>query len=363
MIAPSKLAALATLTLLPSTAAAQGLALNEIYASHSGTDDQEFIELVGAPGSSLDGVMVLIVEGEGPAAGTLDRAWDLSGLTVPSSGFFVLGDTAVVPTPDFDLGASNSIENGTETFYLVETSDTAAISALLGTQTDPEGDLVTVIPTLATILDLVGMVDPDFGSTDFVYDGAQPIGPDGSFFPAGIFRGLDAPNSWCPDSFLDFDPVANANETRTPSAQNVNCASQVNTYCSAKTTSGGCLPAIVATGAPSASAGSGFLIDGTQLEPKVFGILIHSTDGPAATPFQGGTLCLAGSVVRGSVQSTAAGAACSGVLSFDFNAYIASGANPALVQGADVYVQYWTRDPGDVFGSSLTDALAFNIGQ
>jgi hypothetical protein len=53
--------------------------LNEIYASHSGTDTLEFIELVGPPGSSLTGYLVLIVEGEGAAAGTLDRAWDLTG--------------------------------------------------------------------------------------------------------------------------------------------------------------------------------------------------------------------------------------------------------------------------------------------
>ena len=48
---------------------------------------------------------------------------------------------------------------------------------------------------------------------------------------------------------------------------------------------------------------------------------------------------------------------CNGVLSEDFNAYIASGADPALAAGASVWIQAWSRDPGDPFGDSLSDAL------
>ena len=195
--------------------------LNEIYASHAGTDDMEFIELVGPPGASLDAHAVLIVEGDSSNPGTLDRVWDLSGLSIPASGYFVLGDTAVSPN-DYDLGASNTIENGTETFYLVQSCDIAGLTALIGTDIDPDGDLITLIPTLATIVDIIAMVDGGFGSGDLVYDGAATVGPDGTFLPAGIFRGGDYPSGWC-DSFLDFDDVANLDLPRTPGAANGVC--------------------------------------------------------------------------------------------------------------------------------------------
>ena len=38
-----------------------GVNLNEIYASHSGADDREFVEIVGETGLSLDGIAVLVV--------------------------------------------------------------------------------------------------------------------------------------------------------------------------------------------------------------------------------------------------------------------------------------------------------------
>jgi hypothetical protein len=45
------------------------------------------------------------------------------------------------------------------------------------------------------------------------------------------------------------------------------------------------------------------------------------------------------------------------VFSEDFNAYIASGADPALVAGATVNVQHWSRDPAASFGDRLSNAV------
>ncbi len=207
---------------LGSVSYAQNTAvLNEIYASHTGTDDMEFIELLGPPGSPLDGHLVLVVEGDGAGAGTLDRVFDLSGQSIPVDGYFVLGDAAV-PAVDLVIGSSNTIENGTETLYLVQTTNPGAISGLLGTDVS-NGPNTTVIPNMSTVLDLVAMVDGGFPATDTVYDGATPIGPDGSFFPAGIYRGADFPNGWCGASFLDFDPAVNTTEPSTAGAQNSVC--------------------------------------------------------------------------------------------------------------------------------------------
>jgi hypothetical protein len=54
---------------------------------------------------------------------------------------------------------------------------------------------------------------------------------------------------------------------------------------------------------------------------------------------------------------------CSGTLSFDFGARIASGIDPTLTAGATIAAQWLVRDPGDPlgFGTSLSDAILFTI--
>src|SRR5687767_11866568 len=89
---------------------------------------------------------------------------------------------------------------------------------MLGTNVDSNGDLITDIATHAsvTILDIVAMIGS--GTTDRTYDNAQVLGPDGTFFPAGIYRGNDYPTGWC-SNFLEF----NLGIDRTPGSQNVAC--------------------------------------------------------------------------------------------------------------------------------------------
>jgi len=212
---------------------AQQIYLNEIYASHSGTDFYEFIELKSAPNRSLDNIVVLIVEGDWSATsneGTLDRVWDLTGYSTDANGYFLLGDTnlamgAASMAPDFDIGLQDRLENGTNTFYVVDAGSAANVAALVaanGTDVDPDLDGITIIPTLSTILDSLGLVDGGINQVppafpDVVYDSAPIAGPDGvgtgAFLPGGVFRGLDAPNGWCAD-FLDFNEPGNQFEPR-----------------------------------------------------------------------------------------------------------------------------------------------------
>lgn len=135
-------------------------------------------------------------------------------------------------------------------------------------------------------------------------------------------------------------------------------------YCTAKPSSGGCLPSISASGVSSASAPVAFDIDAANVVEGTIGILLHAK-APAATPFLGGTLCLAGVIVRtGPQASGTTGTACSGSFHMDFNAYAQASGHPALVPGALVFAQYWFRDVNDPtgFGSGLTDAVRFGVG-
>jgi len=124
------------------------------------------------------------------------------------------------------------------------------------------------------------------------------------------------------------------------------------TYCTAKTSSSGCVPAIGFTGTPT-PAGS-FTATCTQVEANALGVLFYGTAGPAAIPFQGAFLCVNPPVVRFPFQPSGGAAACSGTYSTALTALISS-----LTVGTQVNCQYWYRDLGDAFGTGLSNALQF----
>ena len=135
------------------------------------------------------------------------------------------------------------------------------------------------------------------------------------------------------------------------------------TYCTAKTNSLGCTPQIFSTGFPSPTQPTAFRIRARQVLNNKPGLLLYS-QASAATPFQGGFLCLAPPVTRITVPGSAGNPPppdCSGLYAYDFHDRIRSGVDPGLVPGEDVFAQYWSRDPIDPFTTSLTDALAFFI--
>lgn len=139
-------------------------------------------------------------------------------------------------------------------------------------------------------------------------------------------------------------------------------------YCVAKTNSLGCTPLLVAVGAPSATAGSGFVVTATNVRNRAFGLLFYGLSGATAVPFAGGFLCVTAPRFRTPGISSLGNAApivdCSGTYPFDFNAYVASGVHPALSAGRQVWAQFVSRDngfaPPDNIG--LTSAITFVIG-
>ena len=137
----------------------------------------------------------------------------------------------------------------------------------------------------------------------------------------------------------------------------------VTSYCTAKTTSGGCTPNLTSSGTPSASAGSGFVVSSPSVQPGVVGIFFYGQSGMLSAPFQGGFLCVNPPLLRTPMQSSGAAGACAGLFSIDFNTYTASGVDPSLVQGSTVFIQNWFRDPPEpISGSGLSNALTFTIG-
>ena len=131
------------------------------------------------------------------------------------------------------------------------------------------------------------------------------------------------------------------------------------TYCTANHNSLGCTPSISFSGTPSESSAAPFLISATNFFNQRSGALLYAYR-PAALHFQGGFRCVATPTLRTPAQSSGgstSGLDCTGSYSFDFNAWIQSGPDPALVAGVEVFAQYWSPDPQGPPRASLSDAL------
>ena len=139
--------------------------------------------------------------------------------------------------------------------------------------------------------------------------------------------------------------------------------SNVTSYCTPKPTSiAGCVGTISGAGTPSASAGSGFLVTTGPVPGGNIGIYFYSKSQPNDVPFQGGTLCIGGSVLRTPGQGSGGNlGVCNGGYSIDFNAFVATGSDPLLTAGTLVFLQTWFRDVPASFGSGLSDALKFEL--
>ena len=137
-------------------------------------------------------------------------------------------------------------------------------------------------------------------------------------------------------------------------------------YCTAGTSSSGCLALLSASGTASASLPSGFELVATDVEGARDGLFYFGVNGRQAVPWGNGSSlqCVAPPVARGGVlASTGTSGACDGGFAQDLNTLWSS--SPAMNPGAaaTVQAQLWYRDPLNTSNSttSLSDALEFSV--
>ncbi len=136
-------------------------------------------------------------------------------------------------------------------------------------------------------------------------------------------------------------------------------------YCSAQTNTLGCTPQIESQGTPRASVASGFTLTAKHIRNQQNGMLLYGTNGRAALPWLGGTLCVQPPLRRtplvnsGGTPSPADD--CSGELSRDFNTWVSVANDPSLFVGQRVRAQFYSRDPGAPQNLNLTDAIEFYL--
>jgi hypothetical protein len=182
-----------------SSASAQ-VRLTEIFFNPTGTDDgQEAIELLAAPSTTLTGYFLIVLEGDGSAAGTVDAVVPLGGYTTGSNGLLLLRDAAstISPAPAggttvVTFNFSPDLENGSNTFLIAQL--VSGSSPLVGTDLDSNDDGVLNAGALSnfTIIDVVGWRENDLAAnTSYGASlGGTDLGPFVGFNPDALYRAL-----------------------------------------------------------------------------------------------------------------------------------------------------------------------------
>jgi hypothetical protein len=171
---------------------------------------------------------------------------------------------------------------------------------------DGNGEFDVMVTNLGGIELLFGQGGGVLGANQHVASGAQPLtGVLGDWNNDGRADLAVACNNYAADAYLS---VHTQIASPAPAA-----------YCSAKTSSLGCIPSIGFHGGPHLTGSLPFEITASAILNQKAGILIYGFQRGAGN-FQGGTLCISGGVKRTPMQTSggsASGNDCSGSFAFD----------------------------------------------
>ena len=182
----------------PNPALPVGLMISEIRNDQPQSGDpDEFFEIYGTPGTSLDDFTFLVIGDGAGGSGVIENVTDLTGQTIPASGYFVAAMSGfTLATADLTVADLN-FENGDNVTYLLVQNFTGDNGDDL--DTDDDGTL-DVTPWTSIIDDVAAL--ETVGSGDLVYS-STTVGPNGTFVPAHFY--FSAEN----DTYLvgEFDPT------------------------------------------------------------------------------------------------------------------------------------------------------------
>jgi hypothetical protein len=194
--------------------------INEIRIDQPGADLDEYVELAGPPGLSLDGVTYLVI-GDNELVtppgqnGGVEAIVNLSGKSIGRDGLFVFGEpTLVLGTPD--LAISLNFEQGDNVTHMLVTGFSGSLNQDLDTNNDGVLDITPWTSVLCSV-SLVQNASPNGLSSEFFYS-STVVGPDNGATPSQVWRCSDT-LEW---TIGQFDPVAS---TDTVGAPNPDCES------------------------------------------------------------------------------------------------------------------------------------------
>jgi len=210
---PAMLAAIAT--------ADAPLRLNEIRLEQPGADNDEYIELAGAPGESLAGVAIVVIGDDdsalpGQQNGYVEEVIRLDGFSIAASGFFLIGEpTLSLAIPNLPI-ALNLEGNDNVTVFVVR-----GYTGAVGQDLDANDDGVLDSTPWTSVISSLAIVqtNPANGAkSDFFYS-TTTVGPEGTLAPSAAWL-CSNQAQWIVGS---QDPLASGAQD-TPGAANRACA-------------------------------------------------------------------------------------------------------------------------------------------
>ena len=172
--------------LLLISTGSQAASINEIRIDQPSSDLDEFVELLGDDGESLNGLTYIVIGDGAGGSGVVESVTSLEGSAISASGLFVLAKEATIftnITPDL-VDSSLSFENSDNVTHLLVSGFTGAS----GDDLDTDDDGVLDITPWAAIVDSVSLIETDPATAgEQVYSMTQ-VGPDGTFVPGHVYR-------------------------------------------------------------------------------------------------------------------------------------------------------------------------------
>jgi hypothetical protein len=313
------------------------------------------------------------------------------GPTAPPAG--TLFDVYVFDDPNDDGNPGDLLG----THLVTSTTGTASVSPdmnILESVSVPPGVVQGGFFIIATMVSEMATAPPTTGVGEFPagIDQSQPNPPAPPRVWATCFHGTWVPTNpqstncggWINLAGVGFNGVWLFRAEGTGTGPSNFCTAKAGLVCGPA--------AISASGVPSVSMSSGFVVSAAPARNNKSGILVYNTAQVAGLPFQGGTLCVDPMGLRraGSTNSGAGCGAnnCSGLMSIDMNAFsqgstglcapnpcwvvpdcngAPSGIAPnnaaafLLVPGTVIFAQYWGRD-SVATGSLVSDGITYTIG-
>ncbi|MCP5022874.1 MAG: hypothetical protein GY930_14010 [bacterium] len=171
--------ALSTGMALAASAGSQ-VSINEIRIDQVSSDTDEFFEIVGAPGLSLNNLTYIVI-GDSPAGGSgvIEAVVHLGGQTIGASGYFVAGESTLT-TGVPDLVTTLNFENGDNVTHMLVAGFTGADGDDLDTDDDGTFD----VTPWSTAEDTVSLVQ-SLTSGSLFYSNTI-VGPDGLHVPGHV---------------------------------------------------------------------------------------------------------------------------------------------------------------------------------
>ena len=165
-------------------ASSGGVIINEIRIDQPGTDVDEYFELAGAAGTSLDGLTYVVIGDGAGGSGVIEAVVDLTGNSIGASGFFVAAEpTFTLGVPD--LVTNLNFENSDNVTHLLVTG----FSGAPGDDLDDDDDCVLDSTPWTSVVDSIALIEEENppGGTECHY-GPPTVGPDGPFVPGHVYR-------------------------------------------------------------------------------------------------------------------------------------------------------------------------------